>query len=210
LSKKLMLLVALSLAFAAMFMFAGPASAQTTVLDGVDGTPPCPAGTVQIDGRCVFTTTVTPTTAVPVETFGPSQEFSIRRISSGAANPTTRISNTGDNVNLSAPVQQTVNTGNVVNEQGVVTGPGTGFNNECVDAFGNLVSCGFNDGFIGNNDVCVDVFGNLVSCGFNDGFIGGFDGFNTDGDINLEGSSINLSPALTSDTTQTINQAAAA
>jgi hypothetical protein len=49
-----------------------------------------------------------------------SQEFSERRITSGAANPTTSISNTGDNVNLCAPVQQVVNTGNVANEQGVV------------------------------------------------------------------------------------------
>ncbi len=48
------------------------------------------------------------------------QEFSERRITSGAANPTTRISNTGDNVNLCTPVQQIVNTGNVANEQGVV------------------------------------------------------------------------------------------
>ena len=49
-----------------------------------------------------------------------SQEFSERRITSGAANPVTRISNTGDNVNLCAPVQQVANTGNVANEQGVV------------------------------------------------------------------------------------------
>ena len=49
-----------------------------------------------------------------------SQEFSERRITSGAANPVTRISNTGDNVNLCTPVQQVANTGNVANEQGVV------------------------------------------------------------------------------------------
>ena len=56
-----------------------------------------------------------------VDGVGPdSQEFSIRRLTSGAANPVTRISNTGDNVNLCTPVQQVANTGNVANEQGVV------------------------------------------------------------------------------------------
>ena len=49
-----------------------------------------------------------------------SQEFSERRITSGAPHPVTRISNTGDNVNLCTPVQQVANTGNVANEQGVV------------------------------------------------------------------------------------------
>jgi hypothetical protein len=69
-----------------------------------------------------------------------SQEFSERRITSGAANPTTRISNTGDNVNLCAPVQQIVNTGNVANEQGVVE-DSSGFANDgftSVDRFGFL------------------------------------------------------------------------
>jgi LPXTG-motif cell wall-anchored protein len=47
------------------------------------------------------------------------QGFSERRITSGKASPSTRISNTGDNVNICAPVQQVVNTGNVANEQGV-------------------------------------------------------------------------------------------
>jgi LPXTG-motif cell wall-anchored protein len=47
------------------------------------------------------------------------QGFSERRITSGKASPSTRISNTGDNVNICAPVQQVVNTGNVANEQGI-------------------------------------------------------------------------------------------
>jgi hypothetical protein len=54
------------------------------------------------------------------------QEFSERRITSGAANPTTTIRNTGDNVNLCTPVQQVSNTGNVANEQGFVP-VGNGF-----------------------------------------------------------------------------------
>ena len=62
-----------------------------------------------------------------VDNVGPAdQEFSIRRITSGAANPTTNISNTGNNVNLCPTVQQTANTGNVANEQGFVP-VGNGF-----------------------------------------------------------------------------------
>lgn len=55
------------------------------------------------------------------------EEFSIRRVESGAASPTTTVNNTGDNSNLAPTSQQTVNTGNVLNEQGVVTDDGTGF-----------------------------------------------------------------------------------
>src|SRR5918912_1614566 len=47
------------------------------------------------------------------------QGFSERRITSGKASPSTRISNTGDNVNICAPIQQVVNTGNVANEQDI-------------------------------------------------------------------------------------------
>ena len=62
-------------------------------------------------------------------------------------------------------------------------------------------------GFIGTNDVCVDAFGRLLSsCGFNDGF----DGINGNrGDIDLVGSSINMSPTLDNNVTQTIGQSAA-
>ena len=55
------------------------------------------------------------------------EEFSIRRVESGAASPTTTVNNAGDNSNLAPSSQQTVNTGNVLNEQGVVTDDGTGF-----------------------------------------------------------------------------------
>ena len=84
-----------------------------------------------------------------------SQEFSQRRIRSGAASPSVNISSTGDNVNLCAPVQQVANTGNVVNQQGVVQ-------------------------YASEAD-----------------------------DISFEGSSITIEPSLTSDCTQTINQATA-
>ena len=49
-----------------------------------------------------------------------SQEFSERRDTSGSASPKIAVSNTGDNVNLCPTVQQVANTGQVLNEQGVV------------------------------------------------------------------------------------------
>jgi uncharacterized repeat protein (TIGR01451 family) len=64
-------------------------------------------------------TAAAPTAAAP--TCPPaSQEFSERRITSGGASPSTGVSNAGDNANLSPTSQQTANTGNVANEQGVV------------------------------------------------------------------------------------------
>ena len=212
LSKKLMLLVALSLAFAAMFMFAGPASAQTT-------DPTCPPGTTPtfvfnradnpIDGHfvCVPTSTVVTPTFPVVDGFvdgfvEPAQEFSIRRVESGPCNETARINNAGNNVNLSAPVQQVCNTGNVLNEQGVVT-DGTGF------------GTGFTTPFI--NDGCFDRFVDIdgvVRCRDGVVFDGGFDGVFFDDfdnrDINLEGSTLTVGGDLNSTATQTIEQAAAA
>jgi LPXTG-motif cell wall-anchored protein len=133
-----------------------------------------------------------------------SQEFSERRIRSGAANPTTRISNTGDNVNICAPVQQIANTGNVANEQGVITGPGV------IPAYGSRVDdFGFvRDGvvFLPDNDERFFIL---------DDRDGRFDDifdrdFNRNGDIDFEGSSINIDGSLSSECTQTISQAAAA
>src|ERR671938_1261428 len=49
-----------------------------------------------------------------------SQEFSERRDTSGSASPKVAVSNTGDNVDLCPTVQQIAQTGNVLNEQGVV------------------------------------------------------------------------------------------
>ena len=117
----------------------------------------------------------------PFGTFGPNQEFSERRITSGAANPTTTIRNTGDNVNLCTPVQQVVNTGNVANEQGFVP-VGNGF-----------IDNGFVDnGFIDN------------------GFLFPNDNFGFGGDVDFEGSNITIEPSATATCDQTINQAAAA
>jgi hypothetical protein len=122
---------------------------------------------------------------IPIDNGAPgSQEFSERRITSGAANPTTRISNTGDNVNLCAPVQQVSNTGNVANEQGVVEGDNGFFPVD--DRFR------FVDGRFGFFPV--------------DRFGFGFD----NGDLDLTGSEINIEPSATAECTQTIEQAAAA
>ena len=49
-----------------------------------------------------------------------SQEFSERRDTSGSASPKVAVSNTGDNANLCPTVQQIANTGQVLNEQGIV------------------------------------------------------------------------------------------
>jgi TolA-binding protein len=49
-----------------------------------------------------------------------SQEFSESRDKSGTASPKTEISNTGDQANLCAAILQAANTGNVLNEQGVL------------------------------------------------------------------------------------------
>ena len=49
-----------------------------------------------------------------------TQEFSERRDTSGTATPKVAISNKGNNVNLCAQLQQAVNTGQVLNEQGAV------------------------------------------------------------------------------------------
>jgi hypothetical protein len=84
-----------------------------------------------------------------------SQEFSQSRIQSGPASPSERVTNAGNNANLSPTAQQVAQTGNVANEQGVVQ--------SCSEA----------------------------------------------GDIDLTGSSLSISPSLSSETTQTIDQAAA-
>ena len=117
-----------------------------------------------------------------------TQEFSIRRVTSGAASPTTTIGNTGNNANLAPTVQQVANTGNVLNEQGVVQN-GTG-NTPFVD-----------------NGCFFDFFGNFV-CPTNGFFFGPDDGFSDGGDITFEGSAIDISPSLTGGATQTIEQAA--
>ena len=129
-------------------------------------------------------TMVTMSAPVMAQDFG--QEFSERRISSGAANPTTRISNTGDNVNLCAPVQQVSNTGNVANEQGVVEGDNGFFPVD--DRFLFAVDGRF--GFFPVDDFRF--------------------GFGRGGDLDITGSEINIEPAATAECVQTINQAAAA
>ena len=62
-------------------------------------------------------TMVTMSAPVMAQDFG--QEFSERRITSGASNPTTTIRNTGDNVNQCVGILQVANTGNAQNATGV-------------------------------------------------------------------------------------------
>src|SRR5919199_2810133 len=124
-------------------------------------------------------TMVTMSAPVMAQDFG--QEFSERRITSGAANPTTTIRNTGDNANLCTPVQQVSNTGNVANEQGFVP-VGNGF---------------IDNGFIDNRFI-------------DNGFLFPVDDFGFGGDVDFEGSNITIEPSATATCDQTINQAAAA
>jgi hypothetical protein len=58
--------------------------------------------------------------AAPVIAQDVGQEFSMRRDTSGSASPKVAVSNTGDNANLCPEVQQIAQTGQVLNEQGVV------------------------------------------------------------------------------------------
>src|SRR5918911_1915552 len=112
-----------------------------------------------------------------------SQGFSERRITSGAANPTTTIGNTGDNANLCTPVQQVSNTGNVANEQGVtqIGGPGTTTTPQLVLPFGF---------FVGSDDLVHDNDGFIVGS-VNDFLVPTTDGFLVEpasGDIDSKGS----------------------
>jgi hypothetical protein len=134
-----------------------------------------------------------------------SQGFSERRITSGPANPATTVSNTGDNANLCPTVQQVSNTGNVANEQGVTQfgGPGTTTTPQLALPFGFFVG---SDGLVhDNNDFIV---GNV-----NDFLVPTTDGFfgqPTSGDIDFEGSTIDIEPTVSGTCDQTINQSAAA
>src|SRR5215210_4424591 len=75
---------------------------------------------------------------VPSGAAGPaSQEFSERRITSGPATPSFTVSNTGDNANLCPAGQQTAQTGNVANEQGVVQ---TGSESDDLDFTGSSIT----------------------------------------------------------------------
>jgi hypothetical protein len=50
----------------------------------------------------------------------PDQRFSAGRVTSGAATPVAGVNNSGDNSNIYAPILQVVNTGNVLNQQGIL------------------------------------------------------------------------------------------
>src|SRR5918911_457255 len=121
--------------------------------------------------------------AAPVMAQGVGQEFRERRITSGAANPTTTIRNTGDNVNLCTPVQQVSNTGNVANEQGFLP-----------------VNNGVNNGFFFPNDN--GFFFPNDNRFIDNGFLFPNDNFGFGGDVDFEGSNITIEPSSTADCTQ--------
>ncbi len=66
-----------------------------------------------------------------------SQEFSERRITSGPATPSFTVSNSGNNVDLCPSDQQTAQTGNVANEQGVIP---SGSETDDIDLTGSSIT----------------------------------------------------------------------
>ncbi len=115
---------------------------------------------------------------------------------SGDVDQSFVVTNTGDNSNQCANVQDVANTGNAQNQIGV-TQFGDGFNNNNdFDRFNNNDFDRFNN----NNDFDRDHF-------FRD-----FDGFNNNNDFEFDniGSSIEVSPTNTATCDQQVNQAATA
>jgi len=132
-------------------------------------------------GTVAATMMVVMSAPVMAQDFG--QEFSERRISSGAANPATTVRNTGDNANLCPTVQQVSNTGNVANEQGVVEG---------------------SDGLFPVDDRFLFPVDNRF------GFFPVDDRFGFGGsDLDVTGSEINVVPTTSGSCTQTIEQGGA-
>ncbi len=66
-----------------------------------------------------------------------SQEFSERRITSGPATPSFTVSNSGNNVDLCPSDQQTAQTGQVANEQGVIP---SGSETDDIDLTGSSIT----------------------------------------------------------------------
>src|SRR5918994_1437648 len=138
---------------------------------------------------------------------------------SGDINQSFDVSQTGDNSNQTVGIQGTANTGNAQNLTNVVdAGPFVG------DFDGDNVFVDDNDGlicFVDENDDGIDDE-NGVRCfddgRFDDGLVfcdendGDFNIFGNDGDIEFEdvGADITLSPTNTVDSSQQVNQAAAA
>jgi hypothetical protein len=197
-----MMLLAVMAAMAALMLSAAPALAQDNNGDGRD------------DGFCdffdcnddfcdFFDCNNTNNNFVPAI----AQDFD-QEAESGDVSQSFDVSNTGDNSNQTVGIQGVANTGNAQNQIGVVdTGNGFGdFNNE--DRF-----C---DDFDGDNfcedleDFCDD----FDRDGFCDFFFGDNDRFfgDNDGDFEFEdvGSTIEVSPTNTVNSSQQVNQAAAA
>ena len=115
------------------------------------------------------------------------QGFSARRVASGAATPVAGVNNSGNNSNICAPILQVVNTGNVVNQQGVL----------------ELLRELSRDGLLA--PVLFDQRGNRTQFFRRPDDVIDF----LDDLIDLEGSSIDEQPSLEVNCDQTIEQAAA-
>ena len=115
------------------------------------------------------------------------QGFSARRVTSGTARPVAGVNNSGDNSNICVAILQVVNTGNVVNQQGVL----------------ELLRELSKDGLLA--PVLFDQRGNRTQFFRSpDDLIDFLDDL-----IDLEGSSIDEQPSLEVNCDQTIEQAAA-
>ncbi len=118
------------------------------------------------------------------------RDFDIDDIESGDVNPSIDIRNTGDNANLCLGISQVANSGNVANQQGV-------------SQYGAGADEDFDDGrfFVSDDD---------RRFGFLDDDLRGFDFGDRDGDIEFEGSSIEIDSDVDVDCQQAIIQTAAA
>ena len=111
-----------------------------------------------------------------------SQEFSERRDTSGANTPAAGVNNAGDQSDICTPVLQASNTGNVLNEQGILQFLAPIFAPIFFDQYRNPLF----------------VFGSP------DDFVDSLD------DLDVTGSSIDMEPTLGANCDQTIEEAAAA
>ena len=109
---------------------------------------------------------------------------------SGDVDQTFEVSGPGDNSNQTVGIQGVANTGNAQNAIGIAGD--------------------FDDGFFDDEDDCFSFDGTFICDGFDDGFFD--DGFfgGTDFEFENVGATIELSPTQTIDSSQQVNQAAAA
>jgi hypothetical protein len=137
---------------------------------------------------------------------------------SGDVDQTFEVSGPGDNSNQTVGIQGVANTGNAQNAIGIAGDFDDGFfddEDDCFSFDGTFICDDFDDGFFDDEDDCFFFDGAFICDGFDDGFFDdGFfeDGFfgGTDFEFENVGATIELSPTQTIDSSQQVNQAAAA